>query len=381
MTTIVRAKGAAHFLSLIPPMLGFTPRESLVLIPFERGRSLGGMRFDLPGPDEPSDAIDRIAATVIGMVCRIAQADAFAVVVYTDAAYGDIGEPPQAALAAALLAKADACGLTLTDALCVAVDAWGSFIDPDCPDDGRPLDDLPMPDDFGDGPLARDQTAGAELPASDPQHAELVAHALESITQAIRLVTDQTSEPDERIDPTALSALCALNDLPLLFETAIAWDPASVDPFDAASMIYCLNRPSVRDVALAQWCDDFAAGDAALDAQLRWEEGDAYPDELACRMWGEGARPHRDRLSAALTLARALAAVAPSAARPGPLAVCAWLSWALGGSTHAELYCRQALELEPEHGLAEIVLTFVVNSHLPEWAFERPTRAELAPTT
>ncbi|MDL9978257.1 DUF4192 family protein [Microbacterium sp. ASV49] len=381
MTTIVRAKGAAHFLSLVPSMLGFTPSESLVLIPFERGRSIGGMRFDLPASDEPADAVDRIAATIIGMVCRVAQADAFAVVVYTDAPYGSIGEPPQAALAASLLAKADACGLTLTDALCVAVDAWGSYVDPDCPDDGRPLELLPGSRDLGVGRLDRDQAAGAELPASEPTEREQVARAVDSLTHAVLLVTEQTAETDARIDPAALSALCALNDLPLLFETALDWHPASLDPFDAASMIYCLARPALRDVALAQWCDDLAAGDAALDAQLRWEEGDGFPDELACRMWGEGAQPSPDRLRAALELCRRLAAVAPEAAKPGPLAVCAWLSWALGRSTHAEVYSRQALEIEPEHGLSEIVLAFVMGSHLPDWAFQRPTRPALASAT
>lgn len=368
MTTTVRAHSPAHFLTLVPDMLGFTPRESLVLIPFERGRSLGAMRFDLPHGADAAEAerieIDRVASTCIGMVCRVSRADAFAIVVYADASYAS--DAPQAALAAALLSRADACGLRVVDALCVASDAWGSYLDPDCPEGGRPLTDLGV----DRGEATPDQSAGAELPAPDRAERERVAQALKSLGQAVRLVTDRRDgEDDGRVDPAALTAVCALNDIPLLFETALDWDAASLDAYDAATMIYCLARPTLRDVALIQWCDDLAAGDRALDAQLEWEDGDDYPADLACRMWGEGSRPASERLRTALELVRRLAAVAPHDDRPGPLAVCAWLSWALGSSTHAEVYSRRALEIEQEHGLAEIVLAFVMNTHLPEWAF------------
>ena len=89
-------------------------------------------------------------------------------------------------------------------------------------------------------------------------------------------------------------------------------------------------------------------------------------------MWGEGDRPEPDRLSAALELARHLAALAPRPQRAGVLATCGWLAWALGRSTHAAHYAGLACEIEPEHGLGEIVRSFVHAGHLPEWAFERP---------
>jgi hypothetical protein len=73
-------------------------------------------------------------------------------------------------------------------------------------------------------------------------------------------------------------------------------------------------------------------------------------------------------------IARHAAAIAPREARPGPLATCGWLSGALGRSTHADLYALEACEIDPEHGLAEIVRSFVHAGHLPEWAFQRPAR-------
>ena len=86
-------------------------------------------------------------------------------------------------------------------------------------------------------------------------------------------------------------------------------------------------------------------------------------------MWGDAPRPDRVRLEAALAVARDVAALLPKKHRPGPLAVCAWLSWALGRSTHAHRYARSALAIDPRHGLADIVLAFVQAGHLPEWAF------------
>jgi hypothetical protein len=118
-----------------------------------------------------------------------------------------------------------------------------------------------------------------------------------------------------------------------------------------------------------QWCGDLRDGEAALQAQLRWQDGEPYPVELGMRMWGEGPTPDAERLDAALELVRQAAARVRPAARAGALATCAWLSWAMGRSTHAEQYARAACAIEPEHGLAEIVLSFVAVGHLPEWAF------------
>ena len=393
MTTIVKAANAAQFLSLVPKMLGYRPTRSVVLIPFAGSRSIGAMRFDLPSASE-SDEIDRVAATLIGMVCRLPDADAVAAVAYTDAAFG-AGGMPHRDLIAALERRAEACGIRLTDALCVAPDGWGSSFDPACPEAGRPLDEL------GDEPrgaehlsvAAGDQGSGSELPEVDLAEKERTARALVELDGAVRLLcgteaagearsgtvtsidraSDAAASGDEftgrRVNPQALAAVCTLDDLPTLFEGALSWDAATLAPFDAAALTWCLARPALRDVALVQWCGGISAGDEALDAQLRWESGEEYPAHLAMQMWGEGERPDPDRLEAALTLSRHIAAAAPRAVRSGPLATCAWLAWALGRSTHAERYAMLACEIEPEHGLAEIVRSFVSAGHLPDWAF------------
>ena len=371
MTTIVKAANAAQFLSLIPKMLGYQPTRSLVLVPFAGARSIGAMRFDLPSAAESLE-IDRIAATLIGMVCRLPEADAVAAVAYTDALFAD-GGMPHRDLIDALQRRADACGLRVTDALCVGADAWGSHFDAAIPAEGRSLDEL------GDVPrgtehlsvAAGDQSAGSELPLVDLAEKERTAHALAALEDGVRLLCGDQSLDDQRVDPQALATVCVLDDLPTLFEGALGWDPAGLAPFDAAALTWCLSRPALRDIAVVQWCGGMSAGDEALEAQLRWESGEEYPAHLAMQMWGEGERPDPDRLEAALALSRRIAAAAPRAVRAGPLATCAWLAWALGRSTHAERYATLACEVEPEHGLAEIVRSFVLAGHLPDWAFRR----------
>ncbi len=67
MTLTVKAAGAAQFLSLVPRLLGFTPTQSLVLVPMARGRSLGAMRLDLPH----EDLVDTVASQAIGASTRL----------------------------------------------------------------------------------------------------------------------------------------------------------------------------------------------------------------------------------------------------------------------------------------------------------------------
>ncbi|MCR2825522.1 DUF4192 domain-containing protein [Microbacterium sp. zg.Y909] len=367
MTTIVKAADAAHFLSLLPAMLGFTPVRSLVLVPFRGSRSIGALRLDLPrdGTD-----LDAFAATCLGMVCRVPRADALAAAVFSDESC--MSGLPGSALLASIGRAADACGLRITDALSIGSDGWGSTLDADCPRGGRPLEALALPVPVTTAP--GDQTTGSVLPPVHQKQAEAVASALRAVRTAARELGGAEGEGPPRrgrprIHPEALAAVGRLDDVVACFEQSLDTDPAALAPFEAALLVWCLSRPALRDVAIVQWAADARRGIRALDAQRRWEEGADYPSDLAMTMWGDGPQPDPARLTRALELTRRLAALAPPAARPGALATCAWLSWALGRSTHADLYARMAAELDPDHGLTQIVLAFVAAGHLPDWAF------------
>lgn len=332
MTTIHKATQPSDFLAAVPSMLGYQPTESVVVIPFAGPRTVGAMRFDLPGVENAA-AVANVAA---GLVCKIEGATGLAVVVY--------GERTQAeAVAEAITGKAAECGLSVVERFYVTGSGWGLIGD----DAVSPMPEVP--EHLAAMVTAANQHAGAALPEVDEAIAREVAEAL----------------------PGDLGLRLAMLDVdPLdLYEGALSWDGSNLEAQSAATMIAMMNRPSLRDVALVQWAHGFAAGESALDAQIAWESGVEYPKHLAMVMWGEGPRPDPKRLEAALTACRHLAALAPEDAQVGPLAAAAWLSWALGRSTHADVYARRALAIDPEHGLSQIVGTFVAAGHLPEFGF------------
>lgn len=367
MTTVLRASGSAELLGIVPSLVGFTPVESLVLLPFDASRTRGAMRLDLPRSeiDLPS-----YADTAIALVARVERTDAVAVVVYTD---DDAVRTPDglvlpfAVEVEAVVGCALDAGLRIVDALCVTPSGWACY-----------LDDEPRLGDLGDldreipeiGDVSGDQMSGAELPKVDLARTERVARALREITTALDRIAAQ---PSREIDPQVRAALVLLEDIPALFESVLA-APDDLPAHAVAALLWCLQRPLFRDVALAQWGTDLAGGLRTLDAQLAFADtGARIPDDIGDVFLGRGRHPDAERLRRALDVARAAAAAAPRASRPAPLTAAAWLSWALGRSSHAGRYLELVREIDPQYGLAELLDTMMSVAVLPEWAFRRAT--------
>lgn len=370
-TTVVRASSSSSFLALVPRLLECTPRRSLVVVPFGRGRSLGALRVDLPSGSTPAE-VESIGSTVVGMACKIARTDAIALAVYTDDGVAGQTPLPHRALVDTVIARADICGLRLVDALVVGADAWNSYLDSSSTA-GRPLAeigagvaDVPGP------PVAADQFSAAALPDVDPELARAVSRLLDDVDHtlarprgAARLGVERRRGTD---DVTALLA-----DPPALLEDAVRARGDDLTPAQLAAVAFCLERPALRDVALMQWTADITVGDAVFEAQTGYGEGSPFPADLARPMWGEGAAPDIDRLRAALEICRRVAGLVPRVRRPGALSACAWLAWATGRSSHAGTYAQAAIEIDSTHGLSAIVTTMLDAGRLPEWVFEAPT--------
>lgn len=369
MNTVLRATDSADFLALVPALAGFTPRQSIVLLPFQQSRAHGAMRIDLPHADvELDDFVD----TAIGLVSRVAGTDAVAVVVYTDEAPQRTPDGvvlPASVVIDELLALASDLGLGIVDALCVTPDGWSSYLhdDPTL----RPTEDIPpAPTLPGISDVSGDQGAGAELPVVDLAEKERVGRALLELSD---LLAHQNLPGlgSQRENPQALAASLLLDDLPLFFESLLDV-PENQPPFVTAALLWCLDRPSFRDVALVQWATDLSMGLRTLDAQLSFAAGGIpLPSELGEVFLGRGSHPDPDRLRVALTVVRNAAARAPRASRPAPLTAAAWLSWALGRSTHAAHYLRLASEIDPSYSLASLLRTMIDAAVLPEWTFRR----------
>lgn len=368
MTTLLRASDSAEFLRLVPSLAGFTPSRSIVLLPFRGARSYGAMRLDLP---RDGTSLEEYADAAVGLVSRVEGTDAVAVVVYTD----DEAHPTRDGLVLPygvevdeLLGCADDAGLRIVDALCVTPSGWSSYL----------VDD-PVVLSLGEkegGPAATsidgvsgDQFAGTELPSADLAEKERVGRALLDLSAL--LGHEGHGALTGRENPLAIAALVMLEDVPAFFESVLR-SPEDLPPFATAALLWCLDRPLFRDVAIAQWATDLAGGMRTLDAQLAFAgNGTTIPDELGQVFLGRGSAPDPERLRSALGVVRLAAARAPRASRPAPLTAAAWLSWALGRSTHAGQYIERAREIDPHYGLAALLESMIGGAMLPEWVFRR----------
>ncbi|WP_407358616.1 DUF4192 domain-containing protein [Microbacterium sp. LTA6] len=368
MTTVLHASGSADFLGLVPALAGFTPRESIVLLPFRGKRAYGAMRVDLPSDDVD---LDEYVETAIALISRVTGTDAVAIVVYTDESALPTRDGlvlPVAVAVDGLLDSAEDVGLRIVDALCVTPDGWASYLEEE--PNLAPLADIPAaPVAPGVGDVAGDQLAGTALPHIDLAEKERVGTALHDLEEV--LAHDATGRLTGGENPQALAAVVLLDDIPAFFEMLLD-EPENLPPFATAALLWCLGRPIFRDVALTQWATDAARGIRVLDAQLAYSHnGETIPDDLGAVFLGRGPKPDPDRLRLALAIVRGAAARAPRASRPGPLTVAAWLSWALGRSSHAAHYIDLVREIDPEYGLAALLGSMISAAMLPEWAFQR----------
>lgn len=367
MNTVLRATDSAHFLGLVPSLAGFTPRQSIVLLPFEHSRAHGAMRVDLPHDDvNLAEFVD----AAIGLVSRVTGTDAIGVVVYTDEHPQHTPDGivlPASILVDDLLDVAVDLGLRIVDALCVTPEGWSSYLadDPSM----ASLDEIPEPPPIpGIADVSGDQDAGAELPRVGFIEHEQVGRALIDLTAVLE--HDQ-HDHEQRTNPQAIAATALLDDLSLFFESVLE-APENISPYAAAALLWCLDHPRFRDAAMLQWATDLSTGIRALEAQLAHaDDGRPVRDDLGEIFLGRGTAPDPHRLKLALVLARNLAARAPRASRPAPLTVAAWLSWALGRSTHAAYYLDEVTKIDPAYSLARLIDVMISAAILPEWTFRR----------
>ena len=363
MTTVLRASDSAQFLAIVPALAGFTPRESIVLLPFRGSRSDGAMRLDLPDHVIP---VLHYATAAVDLVVRVTGTDALAVVVYTDTPAEQTPDGlvlPHAVAVGTLLGCAEGAGLRVVEALCVTPEGWSRYEDTDPV--LHPLTDIvPPPGAAALGDVSGDQFSGAALPSAPAAEARQVARILHGLDRA--LGPERTTRAGE---PQVIAAAALLDDIPAFLESVLeASDP--LPPLTAAALVWCLGRPPVRDTAIAQWATDHRQGIRTMEAQLAFTAAGApVPDDIGRVFLGRGTAPDGERLRTALRAVREATARAPREARPGPLTVAAWLSWALGRATHAGRYLEMAREIDPTYSLALLLDAMIGGAVLPEWAF------------
>ena len=379
MTTIIRAEQAHDFLALVPTLAGFRPERSIVCVAFRGNRTIGVLRHDLP-----RRARDRapLVSVIIGTLCRMPGVDAVVPVAYSDGRFAAGRGMPERALLGLLVKEAERAGFTVRDALCRAADAWGSALDRSTPPTGHPLsliEESPVTQLApGSGEVLEAPDAAGALPESDRATADAIARAL------------RTFDSDDLVE-AAVTRLGRNADPVELVESLLARVPSHQPIHRLAWFLHLASRPAFRDAMMLQFAfgvviGELAHDDAVESADRAAEHGESM-DELVERELAEGRsdvvsellsrlllgqsmlRPDRARVEGALTLLLPLIANAPPRHRVGPLCIAAWLSWTLGRGSAAGALIDRALEIEPEHPMANLLATFIGSGALPDWAF------------
>jgi hypothetical protein len=389
--TVIKARQAHDFLALVPQLTGFLPRNSVVLVAFRGNRTCGALRFNLPPAEVAPPVLRRVASTLVGTLCKISGVDGVVPVVYTERSFRQLGGMPQRRLASALVEAAERSGFLVRDVLCVASDGWGSYDDPDCPREGRPLSDIAGSAVTTAAPSAPGAIESrAELPHADRALKEKVARLYRRYQ---RLAADSPALALDAGD--VIDAITAAEEL-------LQWRTEEPDPESLAALLILVQSPPTRDQVMLQIAFGAEVGVLARDMNRRYEAirqatGRSFDEivlaerEAADREPGMGSeaadagallgrlltgfsreRPDPQRVECGIQMLALLVAHAPRVARPAPFCMLAWLSWTLGRGSVAGIFIDRVLSIDPGYSMAHTLGAMFDAGHLPEWAWEQP---------
>lgn len=361
---------------VLPYQLGYHPGPSVVVTVLHDKRLGLVQRHDL---HTDPDGCRETARQAMAIVAREA-ATSVIVIAHEDGA-GD-----SAPLSEAMLEAALAQGLHVHERVVVRDGRWYS---PDCresccPEDGQPL---PRPEDVpaiaafvhaGVAPLpSREAIVEGVLPERDEERARSVGLHLASLgrsssTQtfgggAIRPPVPWTDRGEDVLEWWTRILDPRLQATPVtdLADEALAWVAASLQDVvwrDALMGILCPGAmpvaeqvgPTVDAAALAaRWCpwvpdilfEDELEGLPPEEIELAL----AGPGDVSPQQWHQEVLAVRSRL---VELTRLL----PAGATPPVLSLVAHLAWWVGDGTIAGICLERALEIDPDHRLAELML-------------------------
>lgn len=311
----IRVSGPADLLDALPRMLGYRPADSLVLVALRppRSRIALTIRIDLPPPEG--------AVACAGMLAGHAErngATSAILILYDDAADPGRRDPWRAGLVEAVRAELTGRGMALTDALLVSRGRWRSWLCDDprcCPPAGRPLRPDDQPSAFaaalaveGKRALPDREALARSVGPPGPELRAVMEPALARVADALaRRVAAGEALADVRAETVAT------------FAGVLRRYPRHphLEPDEAARMLLGLVDVQARDEVL-----------------------------------GWAARPDTDALLA-LLIELTRRAVPPDDA-PAASAL-AWVAYARGDGTLANVALDRALGSDPGYSMARLV--------------------------
>jgi hypothetical protein len=319
----IRISDPEELIELIPYLIGFHPRESLVIVGFggSNPESVGqvqvAVRVDLPADDSRAEELQQVVDALVRSSVRSAVA-----VLITDT-HG--GNPRASAslqrLAAVIGDLLDAAGIALVDLLVADETRWWSVVCEDaecCPASGSP------------------RSQGSSVVAAEATMAGLVA-----FTDREQLAAQLTPEGDRhRLEPALATAENRVTRA--LLDNCLR----RLRRTDSAALFAEIRRRSdgptgkpkrLTDRRLARF------GVALTDIEIR--------DELWLAI--------DDSRVDAESLVHELVTRLPEPYDAAPLFLFGWIQWRLGNGTLAGIAAERALGSDPRYSAANLLLTAV----------------------
>jgi len=361
---VIKVRTSAEVLAVAPYMLGYEPKQSVVFVLFDGQRTCGALRLDLPTDASPV-TFKRFANFALGTVAKIHGVEALAPMIFTEALFDGSSAIPHTELMDVLRRRIRQMGYELRDALCLAGDGWASYLARSVPPGGQPLNQLEeavatfLPH-IPEAPIEPNQTSGSLRVPLDHSKAARVLLRLDRFEELLDLVDDET-----------VMKFIGREQSPAFVEWVLGWNGNDLDERGWYAL-FRFQNPPLRDQTMLQWAFGSEFGERLFAAtESAGSDFRELSPELGDRMMGKGPRPDLERVERGIHLLRELLAAATNDLRPAPLCMLAWLSWAIGRTTHAVEYINQALDIDPDYGMATLLASLLDAGILPEWAFDR----------
>lgn len=358
---------AEGVISLVPHMLGFHPRDSLVVLIMCNSALEATLRVDLPAPDIGLASSRRLARHLVDYLRAVPEANGACLVLYSEPGADPGKGLPYRAFVDVVATELRRNGCRVVDAWVVGSERWWSCFCSEpacCPSEGRPLETVVLSDANlgmvvrGSSPLAVlwDGTTSMEWPG----------------VEAVRAVVDAQLAAGSGWRDTirGLERWClALDQEPDDLLGRLRENPA-----DTGALLAALQMQMVRDAL------PFAAGGStegarnALVGQLRQAGTGDQLRELGEFMLGHSERaPHWSTLERLWTVGRGVLPAARGKDRCALLCILAWIEWAKGHSSGAHALITTCRAEDPQYRLAALLDEFLARGRLPRWATRRDT--------
>ncbi|MCQ2001194.1 DUF4192 domain-containing protein [Arthrobacter zhaoxinii] len=392
-----RVSAPADILSLIPHTLGFEPHESLVLMALCGGRLGATLRLDLPHWPAAKAGTAAYAATARQFLTSDAEADGVLLAMYTEAPWENPAQPPYRQLVRKLEKELAAAGIPLQDGWLVGARTWRDYfcIRPDCcPWPGAPRSQIA--DSMLNTELVYRGSAFAatleravrdSFPEQWPNRREVGSEQerfagvlagrwceRDQFRRSIRLWTECFSGGGDRLRRDAECAgflLASLGDRGIrdaLLILAAVGEAAAVDGAEANGMV----RPQLHPLVLPGAAGPPAGEPSVVPLLPRARRRSSAAADFRSILVGRGAcAPDWTLLDRAHAVFTDLVPVAGGDSKAALLSLLAWIEWARGRGSRAQIYLQHAAEASPGYRLALLLRELLGTGILPDWSRSR----------